>query len=117
VVLIAGDLGLLLGQCARVVVRQGEQAVLLKSELLIQWRALQVVTATPYLPCAHRLKELFPDSAIDAHGFYVPTQSSSPEAVLAKCLTHRIPVAETHIVYRAPIAFAPVDAALPAPLR
>jgi hypothetical protein len=101
-VLIAGDLGLLLQRCARVAVREGADVVLLESELLIQWRALQVVTGTPYLPCPHRLKELFPDSEIDDVGFHVPTRSCPPEAVLADCLTHGIPVAATHIIYRAP---------------
>ena len=114
--LIAGDLGLLLRHCTRVLIREGNHAVLLQSELLIQWRALQVVTATPYLPCPHRLKELFPDSEIDHHSFQVPIRRCPPEAVLADCLTHGIPVAETHIIYRPP-PIPPVDAALSPPLR
>jgi len=85
-----------------VVVREGENAVLLESELLIQWRALQVVTGTPYLPCPHRLKELFPDSKINDLGFHVPTRSCPPETVLAECVTQGIPVAATHIIYSAP---------------
>jgi hypothetical protein len=115
-VLLAPDLGFLLRLCSGVVVREGANAVLLDSELLIQWRALQVVTGTPYLPCPHRLKELFPDSEIDALGFQVPTRSCPPEAVLADCLTHGIPVAQSRIIYRAP-ANLPVDATQPAPLR
>ncbi|HET6836469.1 MAG TPA: hypothetical protein VFH24_00430 [Gemmatimonadales bacterium] len=100
--LVAGDLGLLLRHCDKVVVREGAKAVLLESELLIRWRVLQVVTATPYLPCPHRLNGLFPGSEIHQHSFYVPTGSCPPEAVLAECLTHGIPVAETHIIYRPP---------------
>lgn len=100
-VLFAGDLGLLLRRCARVVVRDGTRAVLLKSELLIRWRVLQVVTGTPFLSC-HRLKEIFPESEMDDLGFRVPTRSCPPEVVLAQCLTHEIPVAETRIIYRPP---------------
>jgi hypothetical protein len=101
-VLIAGDLGVLLQRCAWVVVREGARAVLLQSELLLGWRALQVVTGTPYLPGPERLKELFPDSEVDGLGFRVPTRSCPPEAVLAECLIHGIPVAASRIIYRAP---------------
>ncbi|HEX6435152.1 MAG TPA: hypothetical protein VFZ87_12965, partial [Gemmatimonadales bacterium] len=80
-VLMAGDLGLLLSRCDKVVVRKGTQAALLESELLIQWRVLQVVTATPYLPCPHRLIGMFPSAEINQHGFQVPTGSCPPEAV------------------------------------
>src|SRR5918999_3312973 len=89
-VLISRDLGLLLRRCGRILVQEGGKAVLLEGELLIQWRALQVVTATPYLPCRHRLKQLFPQAEIDDGGFHVPTRSCSPEAVLAECLIHGI---------------------------
>ncbi|HYF38911.1 MAG TPA: hypothetical protein VD930_04415 [Gemmatimonadales bacterium] len=116
-VLIAGDLGLLLGRCGWVIVRLGADAVRLKSELLIRWRALQVVTATPYLPCPHRIQHLFPDAEVDGRGFRVPTHSCSPEAVLAECLRQGIPVAETRIIYRSPAPVPPVDAAPPPPLR
>jgi hypothetical protein len=101
-VLIAGDLGVLLRRCAWVVVREGFTAVLLESELLLRWRALQVITGMPYLPGPHRLRELFPDFEIDEAGFRVPTRNCPPEAVLAHCLTHGIPVAETRIIYPPP---------------
>jgi hypothetical protein len=114
-VLISGDLGLLLRRCAQVVVREDERAVLLESELLIQWRALQVVTATPYLPCPHRLTELIPNLEISDGGFHVPTRSCSPEAVLAECLIHGIAVAETRIVYRPPRMLDQSSAAQKAP--
>ena len=119
-VLISADLGFLLRRCNRVVVRQGLCAVLLECELLIQWRALRVVTAAPYLPCPERLQELFPGCEIHDTGFHVPTRNCPPEAVLAECLSEGIPVAETRIIYRAPAshtASLPVDAAPPAPLR
>jgi hypothetical protein len=75
--------------------------VLVPTDLLIGWRALQVVTGTPYLSCPERLRVLFPEAAIDTAGFHIPTQCRSPEEVLAACLTHRIPVAESRIIYRA----------------
>ena len=99
---VGEDLGCLLGRCPTVLVREGPRAVLLPSELLLQWRVLQVVTATPYLPCPRTLKQLFPGSDIDQFGFLVPTQSCPPEIVLAECLAQRIPVSETRIVYRTP---------------
>ena len=119
-VLIAADLGFLLRRCNRVVVRQGLDIVLLESELLIQWRALRVVTGTPYLPCPERLQKLFPGCELNDTGFHVPTRNCPPEVVLAECLSQRIPVAETSIIYRAPAfhtSSLPVDAAPPAPLR
>jgi hypothetical protein len=82
------------------VVRSGTRALVVKTEALIQWRALQVVTGTPYLPCAERLKEIFPEADLDLAGFSVPTQGRTPEEVLAKCVAHGIPVAESRIVYQ-----------------
>ena len=103
--LVASDLGLLLRCCNWVVVREADQTLVLQSELLIRWRTLQVVTGTPYLPSPERLKELFPDAMANAIGFHVPTQCRPPEEVLAECLTHGIPVAESRIVYHPPGAF------------
>lgn len=101
-VLIAGDLGVLIQRCRRIVVREGAWAVLLSSEVLLGWRALQVVTGTPHLPCPRRLKELFPELEVDDCGFRVPTRSCPPEAVLAECLMHGIPVTKSRIIYREP---------------
>ena len=101
-VLIAGDLGVLLQHCTWIVVREGARAVLLSSEVLLGWRALQVVTGTPHLPCPPRLKELFPELEVDDFGFRVPTRSCPPEAVLAECLRHGIPVTKSRIIYREP---------------
>ena len=102
-VLIASDLGLLLRCCNWVILRKAAQTLMLPSELLISWRTLQVVTGTPYLPCPERLKELFPEVFIDGIRFHVPTQCRPPEEVLAECLTHGIPVAESRIIYREPV--------------
>jgi hypothetical protein len=81
-------------------VRQASEVLVLRSEVLIGWRALQVVTGTPLLLGAERLKQLFPAVDFDDVGFQVPTHRCPPEEVLAECLTHGIPVAESHIVYR-----------------
>jgi hypothetical protein len=112
-ILIAGDLGFLLRCCTWVAVRQASEVLVLRSEVLIGWRALQVVTRTPFLLGAERLKQLFPAVDFDDVGFQVPTHHCPPEEVLAECLTHGIPVAESHIVYRC----TPHPEALPAPTR
>lgn len=103
-VLISGDLGLLLGGCARVALREGAQPLVVEAEVLIQWRVLQVVTGTPYLPCPERLNEVFPGAQANHAGFFVPVESRPPEGVLADCLTHGIPVTGSRIIYRAPNA-------------
>lgn len=100
-VLFSADLGFLLRRCSHVALREGMEPVVLKVERLIQWRTLQVVTATPFLPGLERLRTMFPGAHLDAGGFEVPIASSSPEDVLAECLTHGIPVSGSRIVYRA----------------
>ena len=101
-ILVSADLGLLLGRCSRVALREGNEAVVLEASQLIQWRALQVVTATPYLPEIERLKDIFPGANLDSTGFHVPIQCHAPEDLLADCLTHAIPVAGSRIVYCVP---------------
>jgi hypothetical protein len=101
-ILVSADLGFLLSRCSRIAVREQTELVVLEAELLIQWRVLQVVTATPYLPCLSLLKEMFPGVRLNAAGFHVPTQSRSPEEVLADCMTHGIPVAGSRIIYQVP---------------
>jgi hypothetical protein len=110
-VIISGDLGRLLKRCDEIVVREGARPVMLRAELLIQWRALQVVTATPYLPCLEWLRDIFPGAHLETVGFRVPIDSRAPEDVLADCLIHGIPVASTRIIYRAP-AITPRPVAL-----
>lgn len=99
--LISGDLGRLLRCCSQIVVREGLEARVLESELLIRWRALQVVTGTHYLPGSERLREIFPRAQHTSTGFSVPIEGCAPEEVLACCLTHGIAVAESRIIYRA----------------
>lgn len=99
-VLIGGDLGTLLRCCNRVVVRSGTRAVVVETEALIQWRALAVITGTPYVPCAERLREIFPGANLERAGFWVPIQRRAPEEVLAECMSRGIPVMESRIVYR-----------------
>lgn len=75
--------------------------VVLPAESIIQWRALQVVTATPYLP-AQRLSQVFPGAQLNPAGFHVPIRDRAPEEVLADCLTHEIPVLGSSILYCVP---------------
>src|SRR5215210_3562914 len=49
-VLASSDLGFLLERCTQVAVREGSEVKVLPSDAVIYWRALQVATATPYLP-------------------------------------------------------------------
>ena len=98
-ILVSPDLGFLLRHCNHVVVRQGKEPIMLETERLIEWRALQVVTGTPCLPKLERLQAMFPRARLRPDGFQVPISTRSPEDVLAECLTHGVPVAATRIVY------------------
>jgi hypothetical protein len=98
-ILIGQDLGELLRGCTQLVLRAGSCPVCVTAEAVIQWRALQVVTAIPHLPSLERLKQIFPDAEIEAGGFRVPTQHHSAEEVLANCVLHGIPVMESRVVY------------------
>lgn len=109
-VLISGDLGLLLRCCSQVAVREGSHPVVLGAEVLIGWRALQVVTGMPYLPRLERLKEIFPGARLNPAGFHVPIERRPPEDVLADCLTRAIRVLGSRIVYCAPSTPPPVAA-------
>jgi hypothetical protein len=73
--------------------------VVLEAETLIQWRAIQVSTSTPYLPGIERLLELFPGLLPNRNGVLVPLRASSPEEVLAGCLAQGLPVTGSRIVY------------------
>jgi len=98
-ILIGPDLGQLLGRCERVALRKGPLAVVLDTEDVIRWRALQVVTAIPHLPSWERLNEIFPGAHANGSGFHVTISNHAPEHILAECLTHGIPVRESRIVY------------------
>jgi hypothetical protein len=97
--ILSGDLGVLLGRCSHVVVREGSRPRVLPAEALIQWRALQVVTSMPCLPSLERLQQIFPGAVFDRAGFRVPVGSVAPEVVLAECLTQGITVTESRITY------------------
>ena len=98
-VLASPDLGFLLARCQYVAVREGEQLIVLEAETVIQWRALQVATATPYLPGLARLQALFPGLHATTNGFLVPVRKESPEEVLALCLEEGMRVTGSRIVY------------------
>lgn len=99
-VLASADLGFLLGRCVEVAVRERERTIVLTSETVIQWRALQVVTATPYLPGLDRLEALFPGLRSTSNGFLVPVGKDSPEEVLALCLEEGMRVSGSRVVYQ-----------------
>jgi hypothetical protein len=98
-ILVSSDLGLLLGRCNRVALREGQEPVVLEVEVVIQWRTLQIVTATPYLPGLDRLSVLFPGLRSGPTGLMVPILTRSPEEVLAECLSHGMQVNGSRVVY------------------
>ena len=98
-VFASSDLGLLLGRCGRVAVRQGRHVKVLPSEAVIHWRALQVATATPYLPGLERMQALFPGLYRTSSGFRVPLRTESAEEVLARCVSEGLRVTGSRVVY------------------
>jgi hypothetical protein len=98
-VLASSDLGFLLGRCSRVAVREGERTIVLASETVIRWRALQVATATPHLPGLERLEAMFPGLRNSTDGCLVPVRDESPEEVLAMFVAEGVRVAASRIVY------------------
>jgi hypothetical protein len=101
--LIASDLGYLLSHCDWIVLRGGDHTLVLAASAIIEWRSLQVVTATPFLPCPERLRQLFPGAELEAGGFRAPLSSRAAEHVLADCVTHGIRVSMTRVVYCKPL--------------
>ena len=99
-VLASADLGFLLARCTEVAVREGERTIVLASETVIHWRALQVATATPYLPGLDRLETLLPGLRTTPYGFLVPVAKSSAEEVLALCLEEGVLVNGSRVVYQ-----------------
>jgi len=100
-VLGSSDLGLLLSRCNRVALREGDLPVVLAVEKILEWRALQVVTATPHLPGLEFLEQQFPGLQLNAGGLMVPIRTHSPEEILSVCLTQGVRVAGTRVVYSA----------------
>ena len=101
-VLASTDLGFLLRRCAKVAVREGNRTIVLASETVIEWRALQVATATPYLPGLDRLEALFPGLRITHRGLLVPVANKSAEEVLALFREEGMRVNGSRIVYLPP---------------
>lgn len=97
--LLSHDLGFLLTRCCRVVLRGGEQLSVLDAGTIIRWRAIQVATASPYLPGLARLQALFPGFRATADGFLVPVPQGSPEEVLGLCIEEGVRVTGSRIVY------------------
>jgi hypothetical protein len=98
-VLASSDLGFLLGRCARVAVGEGRHVKVLASQAVIHWRALQVATATPYLPALERMRALFPRLHTTRGGFSVPLHTESAEEVLARCVSEGLRVTGSVIVH------------------
>jgi hypothetical protein len=82
-----------------VAVREGERTIVLHSEEVIHWRALQVATAMPYLPGLERLRAVFPHLRAAGNGLQIPLLTQSPEEVLAQCLAEGIHITGSRIVY------------------
>jgi hypothetical protein len=98
-VLASPDLRFLLGRCPRVAVREGRHVKVLPSEAVIHWRALQITTATPYLPDMERMRALFPRLQLTNGGFQVPLHTESAEEVLSRCVSEGLRVTGSVIVY------------------
>lgn len=99
-VLASADLGFLLRHCGEVALREGDRTIVLASETVIEWRALQVATATPYLPGVDRLEALLPGLRSAPYGFLVPVEKLSAEEVLALCLEEGVRVNGSRVVYQ-----------------
>jgi hypothetical protein len=97
--LLSPDLGFLLQRCSRIVLRQGGKPSTLQAETIIQWRALQVATATPWLPGYEKLAALFPGTELQEGGLLIPLGGRSPEQILVECLASGMRVIRSNIVY------------------
>ena len=99
--LAADDIGYLLRRCPLVAVRDGERIVPLPASVLLEWRVLEVVLASPYLPGPEQLRALFPAARVRDGGFALPLGLRSAEEALSLCVAERLPVIATRIGYRA----------------
>jgi hypothetical protein len=98
-VLASPDLRFLLGRCPWVAAREGRHVKVLPSDAVIHWRALQIATATPYLPGMERMRALFPRLQLTHGGFQVPLHTESAEEVLARCVSEGLRVTGSVIVH------------------
>ena len=99
--LAAEDLGFLLHRCSEVAVQDGGRVAPVPAGVLIGWRVLEIVLATPYLPSPHQLRALFPTARIREGMVALPIGLGSAEEALAVCAAAHLPVAATRIAYRA----------------
>jgi hypothetical protein len=99
--LASEDLGYLLRRCSEVALRDGERVTLVPAGVLLGWRVLEVVLATPYLPSPAQLRALFPSARVGEGVIALPIGLGSAEEALAACAGERLPVAATRIVYLA----------------
>lgn len=99
--LASGDLGALLRRCHRVAVRDGPTVVAIPSERLIEWRVLEIVLGTPYLPPPEQLRALFPALRVCEGTLALPIGLGSAEEALGLCAAARVPVVASRIRYAA----------------
>jgi hypothetical protein len=97
--LASADLGYLLRRCARVLVRDGEAAIVLETDQLIAWRTLQIVVGAPFLPELQALRAMYPGLRVTKGRIGLPIGLDGAEAALAACAAARVPVAATWIAY------------------
>jgi hypothetical protein len=97
--LIGPDLGHLLGRCDRIALRLEAQPVVLDAGAIVRSRAMQVITASPYLSGLDRLRALFPGLESSATGLMVPLSTCPPEQVMAELLASGVQIVGTSIVY------------------
>jgi hypothetical protein len=112
-VVASSDLRLLLRRCTHIALRENRRLTVLPSEAVIQWRALQVSTSTPYLPGLERIRVLFPRLQVTRGGFQVPLHAESPEEVLSRCVSEGVRVTGSRVVYSG----ASVEVVLPEAAR
>ena len=99
--LVATDLGYLLRRCRQVLLRVEQRPAVLTADTLIEWRTLQIVVGTPFLPPPHVARGIFPGLSL-AHGrLSLRLGLDAPEAALAACAAARLPVSASWIEYRA----------------
>jgi hypothetical protein len=97
--LASPDLGFLLRRCTQVAVRQDHHMIVLRSEEVLQWRTLQVATATVDSPGLERIRAVFPTLHPTRGGFQVPLRTGSAEEVLERCVSEGVRVTGSRIVY------------------
>jgi hypothetical protein len=97
--LASADLGYLLRRCTRVLVRDGETAIVLEADRLIAWRTLQIVVGAPYLPEVQALRAMYPGLRVAQGRIALPIGLDGAEPALAACAAARVPVTATWIEY------------------